>query len=87
MYKKILSGILSLVCLICFSSAAISQEQIQEAQQGKYVGTKFSMTYHFKYCPWVKKAKAKDKIMFKSVKEARKAGYQACQLCSPPIKD
>lgn len=64
------------------------QAQVQDqAQRQTYVGTVLSREYHYPWCPWAKQAPEDGKMMFGTVKEAEEAGYMACDLCNPPIKD
>jgi methylphosphotriester-DNA--protein-cysteine methyltransferase len=82
MFKKLFAGLLLGICLMSFSGIGIS-----EGANEYYVGTKQNNKYHYASCDMSLMSKAKDKMVFKSVKEARAAGYKPCKICKPPLKD
>jgi methylphosphotriester-DNA--protein-cysteine methyltransferase len=94
MSKKIITGNLLVICSIFFFSLAVAhaqeeehgQDAVQEQKQ-TYVGTTLSRKYHYPWCPWAKQAPADGKEIFRSAQEAEEAGYSACDLCNPLIKD
>ncbi len=51
------------------------------SSQCAYVASKNSHTYHLPNCRWVKRIKAKNKICFKSKKEAQSKGYLPDKGC------
>ncbi len=53
----------------------------------KFVGSKTSNKYHYPDCKYAKTIHPKKLITFKSVEEARKAGYIPCPACKAPDKD
>jgi methylphosphotriester-DNA--protein-cysteine methyltransferase len=57
------------------------------ALAGTYVGSKKSNKYHYPTCKWAQKIKPQNRIIFKSAKEARDAGYVPCKVCRPPLWD
>jgi methylphosphotriester-DNA--protein-cysteine methyltransferase len=48
------------------------------------VGSKNSKKYHLASCQYAKKISASNLVKFKSAKEAKAAGYEACKVCKPP---
>lgn len=71
-----------------------NQDQPQEEPKpqepevkAKYIGTPDSMRYHYPYCPYVRQAREASRVKFKSAKEAQRAGYMACNLCTPLITE
>jgi len=61
------------------------QQRVDETKY--YVGSKLSNKYHLPDCKWAKKISPKNLVKFKTVAEAKKAGYVACKVCKPPTKD
>ena len=47
-------------------------------------GSDRSTTYHIASCRYAKKIGREHRINFASAKEARAAGYKACEVCIPP---
>lgn len=52
-----------------------------------YVGSSQSNKYHLVECKWAKKISSKNLVKFKTVAEAKKAGYVPCKVCKRPTKD
>lgn len=52
-----------------------------------YVGSSSSNKYHYPECKWAKTIHPKKLITFKSVSEAKAAGYVRCPACNPPLSD
>lgn len=50
------------------------------------VGSKAAKKYHTKDCAAVKKITAENLVEFKSVEEAKAAGYTACKICKPGME-
>jgi methylphosphotriester-DNA--protein-cysteine methyltransferase len=50
------------------------------------VGSKAAKKYHTKECAAVKKISADNLVEFKSVEEAKAAGYTACKICKPGME-
>jgi len=65
----------------------VSAKQPEANVAGKYVGSKTSNKYHYPDCKWAKTIAPERLITFKSVEEAKKAGYKPCPVCKPPISD
>ena len=82
MFKKLFACLLIGICLASFSGIVIS-----EGANEHYVGTKQNKKYHYASCDVALISKAQNKNVFKSVKEARDAGYKPCKICKPPLKD
>jgi hypothetical protein len=57
---------------------------LSAAALAQYVGSKNSDKYHKPTCTWAQKIKAENRVNFKNVKEAEKAGYIPCKVCRPP---
>lgn len=70
--------------LLLFLALACSDDSQNEA---KYVGSRNSNIYHYTDCKWAKKISSRNLIEFYSVREAKSAGYRACKVCKPPVKD
>jgi len=70
---------ISLLCLL-FLAALQSRPEY-------YVGSSQSNKYHLVDCKWAKKISPKNLVKFKTVAEAKKAGYVPCKVCKPPTKD
>lgn len=64
------------VFVVLFSTLTIAQSQT-------YVGSSNSNKYHLSTCRWAQKINGKNKITFKSKKEAESKGYQPCKVCKP----
>ena len=82
MLKKLFSGLLLGICLVSFSGIGIS-----EGANEYYVGTKQNNRYHYASCDMALMSKTQNKKVFKSIKDARAAGYKPCRICRPPVKD
>lgn len=82
MVKKLFASLLLGIFLMSFSGVGFS-EDINKY----YVGTTKNNRYHYASCDMALKSKAKDKKVFKSIKEARDAGYKPCKICKPPLRD
>ncbi len=52
---------------------------------GCYYASKNSDKYHKPSCQWAKKISESNLVVFKSKKDAEKAGYKACKSCKPQI--
>lgn len=52
-----------------------------------FVASSSSKKYHYPSCTWAKKISPRNRITFRSVKEARQAGYIPCKICKPPDTD
>lgn len=50
---------------------------------GFYYASKNSDKYHRPSCQWAKKISESNLIVYKTKKDAEKAGYQACKSCKP----
>jgi hypothetical protein len=65
-----------------------SDTRQQRVDQAKYyVGSSQSNKYHLVDCKWAKRISPKNLVKFKTVAEAKKAGYVPCKVCKPPEKD
>lgn len=53
-----------------------------DSQEMYYASSK-SDKFHYPWCVWAKKISPKNLIIFKSRKEALKAGYVPCKVCKP----
>lgn len=42
--------------------------------------------YHLPECRWGRQIKPADLVKFKSVRDARGAGYKPCGVCKPPAE-
>lgn len=82
MMKKKWGVAIAVALIVMFVASSFA-----EKENAKYYGSKKSDKYHRESCRYVKKIKAENLIEFHSVKEAREAGYIACKVCKPPIKD
>jgi hypothetical protein len=49
----------------------------------EYWGSRKSNKYHLPSCQSAKRIKPENRIVFKSVKQAREAGYLDCKICKP----
>lgn len=65
----------------------VSAKQSEANAAVKYVGSKTSTKYHYPDCKWAKTIAPERLVTFKSVEEAKKAGYKQCPVCKPPISD
>lgn len=50
-------------------------------------GSSKSKVYHYRLCRWNAQIRQEYKISFSSPAAARKAGYQPCGKCRPPVPD
>ena len=74
----------------CFAVILFALFFIAAQEQSKpqyYVGSSQSNKYHIVDCKWAKKISGKNLVKFKTVAEAKKAGYVPCKVCNPPTKD
>lgn len=55
-----------------------------QTKDAKYVGSKNSDKDHYTTCQWAKKISSSNLVTFKTVDEAKKAGYKACRVCRLP---
>ncbi|MBN1381786.1 MAG: hypothetical protein JXA41_08940 [Deltaproteobacteria bacterium] len=76
MKKKTLVILAGLFFLLIFSTSALSAE---------FWASKNSTTYHYPTCRIAKKIKAENLVKFQTPAEAKKAGYQPCKICKPPL--
>jgi hypothetical protein len=53
----------------------------------KYVGSRTSNKYHYPGCRWAKMISPERLLGFKSVEQAKEAGYIRCPYCKPPLMD
>ncbi len=81
MVKRLLTSFLLGFCLLSFAGVGMSQESTV------YVGSKNSTKYHYTWCKWAKKISPRNRVTFKSAKEAQDSGYVPCKVCKPPVKD
>jgi hypothetical protein len=58
-----------------------------DAQNYKYVASKFSIKYHKPNCKWALRIQPQSMMTFNTVKEALDAGKVPCKVCNPPTKD
>jgi micrococcal nuclease len=72
--------ILCLVLLLGLAGAGAAQEK------KPYIGNKNSKKYHTQECVWAGKISPKNRVEFRSVEEAEKAGYIPCKVCKPHEK-
>ncbi len=79
MFKRMLSGILLVVCLAMFSVPG-------EAVDNAFVGNKKSKKYHLTSCKSVPKIKPENIMGFNSSTNAQDAGYKPCKMCDPDGK-
>jgi competence protein ComEC len=63
------------------AAGKVSAEKTTAA--GEYIGNKESKKFHTPSCRHTQKLTAENKQVFKSVKEAQEAGFEACKLCKP----
>lgn len=49
----------------------------------EYIASSFSDRYHLPSCKVTAKIDPRDKVVFASEEEARKAGYEPCGKCQP----
>lgn len=64
------------VFVVLFSTLSLAQNQT-------YVGSSNSNKYHLESCKWAQKVNPKNKVIFKSKKEAESKGYAPCKVCKP----
>jgi len=69
------------ICLLLFFSFSI------DAQNYKYVASKFSIKYHKLTCKWALKIQPQNMMTFNTAKQALNAGKVPCKVCNPPTKD
>lgn len=50
------------------------------------IGSKVAKKYHTKECTAAKKISQDNLVEFKSIEEAKAAGYTACKICSPGVQ-
>jgi hypothetical protein len=91
MFKRkhlILAGFLVLALLAVSGAPAFGQD-VSGGKTGRYPGpprgvvaSKNSKEYHWPVCKLAQRIKPKDRITFKSAKEAQAAGYVPCKVCS-----
>ena len=67
------------------AESRVRQQRVDETKY--YVGSKQSNKYHLPDCKWAKKISPKNLVKFKTVAEAKKAGYVPCKVCKPPARD
>jgi len=71
------------------NTASVINSTLQEApnnqqtsqNSGEVVASKNGTKYHFPWCSGASTIKAENKITFKSIEEARKAGYEPAKNC------
>lgn len=68
-------------------AAVKTETPVNTASAVKYVGSNTSNKYHYPECKWAKTIHPKKLITFKSVSEAKAAGYIRCRTCNPPLSD
>ena len=59
----------------------IKTEEPKEEEQ-EIIGNNNNKSYHLPTCQYAPKNKAK-RVEFKSIEEAKAAGYRACSTCNP----
>lgn len=74
-----------LVLLIVFAIFSLLWSSVDADY--KFVGSAKSDKYHYPTCEWALKINPENLVTFKSVRDALTAGYVACKVCRPPIKD
>ncbi len=57
------------------------EPKIPSKLAGTYVGSKTGKKYHFPWCSGARRIKENNKIIFKTIEEARKAGYTPAVNC------
>ena len=67
--------------------AVKTETPVNTASPVKYVGSSSSNKYHYLECKWAKTIHPEKLITFKSVSEAKAAGYIRCPACNPPLSD
>jgi hypothetical protein len=61
-----------------------AQNQLDEEETKKYVGSINSDKYHFPDCRCAQKIKPENRIWFANAEDARAQGYVPCKVCDPP---
>ena len=51
--------------------------------QASFVGSKIRSVYHKPTCKWAMKISYRNRVQFRSLADAKAAGYRACGVCSP----
>jgi micrococcal nuclease len=51
--------------------------------QASFVGSKIRSVYHKPTCKWAIKISYRNRVQFRSLADAKAAGYRACGVCSP----
>jgi len=63
----------------------VPAEPVAETEtEAGFVGSAASNIYHYPDCHWAKRISVRNLIKFSSVAEAKNAGYEPCETCSPP---
>lgn len=75
--KKVISIIL------CMVMAAGVFMTVSAAERARFVGAREGGRYHRSTCRRAKRIPAKDKRIFDSARDARRAGYEPCPTCRP----
>ena len=60
---------------------------ISSALCAEFVASKNATTYHYPTCRLAKKISEANLIKFANPAEAKKAGYQPCKTCKPPMPE
>jgi len=61
----------------------IPAEPVAETET-EFVGSAAGNKYHYPDCRWAQRISARNLIIFSSTADARNAGYEPCETCSPP---
>ena len=72
--------VLLLVAGILWSATVLAEEH-------ELIASKFSDRYHEPSCKIVKKIYPDEKLIFKSVEEAKAQGYGPCKKCHPEARE
>jgi len=59
------------------------QEEKPAEEEIIYIGNSKTLKFHLPDCQWAKKISLKNRVYFKSKREAQERGYQPCKVCRP----
>lgn len=62
---------------------SLSSTRHASATSVSLVGSKIRSIYHRPSCKWAYKISFRNRVQFRSVADAKKAGYRPCSVCSP----
>ena len=55
----------------------------EDTSEHKYIASRESDVFHRRSCRWAEKIAERNRVYFRSYKEAVKSGRRACKLCKP----